>query len=47
MCSEEVIEGIYGKVGETTLFEVKFGCFWMKFLEFSAGIGFDLVGVED
>ena len=47
MCSEEVIEGIYGKVGETTLLEVKFRCLWVQFLEFSAGVRLDLVGVED
>ena len=47
MSSEEVIEGIYGKIGETTLFEVKFRGLWVQFLEFSAGVRLYLVGVED
>ena len=45
--SEEVVEGVYGKVGEATLFEVEFGCFWVQLFKFSASIGLDLVCVED
>ena len=45
--SEEVVEGVYGKVGEATLFEVEFGCFWVQLFKFSASIGLDFVGVED